>query len=83
MLLLSTTDNPYNPWLHWDEWYAWDVEHGYNLCSYLAVFANYSETMNEEDQARLIADVTDEIIEINLFGNIIGVPKPNEVEEDK
>jgi hypothetical protein len=82
MLMLSTEDNPYNPWLHYDEWYAWDVAHGYNLCSYLATLANTSESMNEEDVTRLVSEVTDEIISINIFGNIIGVPMPDDYKDE-
>lgn len=82
MLLLSTEDNPYNPWTHFDDWYAWDVAHGYNLCALLANLANTNESMSEEDQVRLVSEVTDEIIEVNLYGNIIGVPNPDKFVED-
>ena len=29
--MLTTTDNPYNPWTEYEDWYLWDQQHGYNL----------------------------------------------------
>lgn len=33
--MLSTDDNPHSPFTEYDEWYQWDVQHGYNTCSLL------------------------------------------------
>lgn len=33
---LTTTDNPYDPFLNWDEWYFYDLSKGYNTCERLA-----------------------------------------------
>jgi hypothetical protein len=29
---LTTVDNPYNPFLQWDDWYAFDMMKGYDTC---------------------------------------------------
>ncbi len=34
--MLTTEDNPYNPFTNFDEWYAFDTQKGYNTCGYLA-----------------------------------------------
>ena len=34
--MLSTSDNPYNPFTQFKEWYSFDISKGYNTCSYLA-----------------------------------------------
>jgi hypothetical protein len=26
--MLTTVDNPYDPWTQWDEWFAWDQSAG-------------------------------------------------------
>lgn len=38
--ILTTTDNPWDPFRNWDEWYEWDISHGYNTCSLLARLGN-------------------------------------------
>ena len=34
--LLSTSDNPYNPFDDFINWYRYDIAKGYNTCSYMA-----------------------------------------------
>lgn len=41
--MLTTVDNPYNPHTHWDEWYKWDVSHGYLTSEWIARLANIDE----------------------------------------
>ena len=48
-VMLTTTDNPYNPFKNFDEWYMYDLEKGYNSCSYLARIAEISDEMSEEE----------------------------------
>lgn len=71
--VLSTSDNPYNPFTHWDEWYAWDVAAGYNTCAYLARVANVSELLTDEENDAEIERAMDEIIQYNLTGKYIKV----------
>ena len=35
-IMLTTMDNPFNPFIQYNEWYAYDVNKGYNTCAYLA-----------------------------------------------
>lgn len=34
--MLTTTDNPYDPFEQFDPWFLFDVEHGYDSCSKIA-----------------------------------------------
>jgi hypothetical protein len=62
--MLTTVDNPYNPFTHFNEWYAFDIAKGYHTCSYLA---RISETSNELSTPLINEDLyaaMDEIIKL-------------------
>ena len=65
--LLTTTDNPYNPHTHWDEWYAWDIAN-YDTCGYLARIARVSPELSDADYDTAVNRAIDEIVEFNLLG---------------
>ena len=71
--MLTTSDNPFNPYTHWDEWYAFDVGAGYHTTSYLGRIVKSSAELSASDQALAIKDAIDEILEYNLTGNYIKV----------
>ena len=71
--MLTTEDNPFNPFTDFDNWYAFDVSHGYNTTSYLARIAKTSDELSELDQRLEINNAIDEILSFNLTGNYIKV----------
>ena len=52
-IMITSIDNPWNPFTQFDEWYAFDMRQGYNICGLMASFTTYSrslpETINEAD----------------------------------
>jgi hypothetical protein len=48
--MLTTTDNPFNPFTEYDEWFAYDVSKGYNTCAYLARIVKSSDELSETAQ---------------------------------
>jgi len=66
--MLSTIDNPYNPFDEFDKWYNFDVLKGYNSCSYLAKIAKTSDELPESLNQLEIERAIDEIVEINING---------------
>ena len=66
--MVTTIDNPYDYFKNFDEWYEFDVSHGYNTLSYLARIAKISNDLSEEDQNRVIDDAVDEICRMNILG---------------
>lgn len=74
--MLSTSDNPFNPYTHWDEWWAFDVGAGYHTSAYLARVVRSSDELSPYDQSLAIKEAIDEILEYNLTGNYIKVPEP-------
>ncbi len=71
--MLTTLDNPYNPFTQFDDWYAFDVGMGYNTCSYLSRIAIVSEELSDADIDLAIERAIDEIVELNLIGKYIKV----------
>lgn len=67
-VMLTTIDNPYNPFTQFDEWFAFDESKGYYTCEYLARIARSSDELSPEDEALAINAAIDEIVELNVLG---------------
>ena len=66
--MLTTEDNPYDPFDDYDEWYAFDERNGYGTPSYLARIVVNSYDISETDQNVAITKAIDEIVAVNLLG---------------
>lgn len=67
--MLTTLDNPFNPFTQFEEWNAYDMDKGYHTCSYLARIVKSSNELSEADEALRINTAMDEILRYNLTGN--------------
>ena len=67
-VMLTTEDNPFNPFTQFNEWYRYDTEKGYNTCSYLARIVQTSPDLGEPDQISAIIEGINEILEYNILG---------------
>lgn len=65
---LSTFDNPYNPFTSFEQWYIWDVLHGYNSCEYLDRIARTSNQFSDVENIKEIERAIDEIIAYDVTG---------------
>lgn len=63
--MLTTFDNPYNPFTQFDEWFNFDETKGYNTCSYLARIAKTSDSLPESMNIEEITRAMDEIVKLN------------------
>ena len=68
-VMLSTIDNPYDPFDNFSSWYMFDVESGYNSCAYLARIAKTSDQFTDVENDEEIERAIDEIIQYD-FRNI-------------
>lgn len=69
--MLTTSDNPFNPYTQWDEWYAFDAAAGYHTPAYLARVVRSSDELSESDQSLAIKEAIDEVLEFNVTGNYV------------
>lgn len=66
--MLTTTDNPYDPFDDYDDWLAFDIRQGYNTPAYLARLTITSDELSEPDQYLAIEDAIDQIVSENFSG---------------
>jgi hypothetical protein len=66
-VMITTIDNPFDPFEQFTSWWLFDIEKGYNTCSYLARIAKLSEEMSDEEVSSEIERAIDEIIQFNPF----------------
>ena len=66
---ITTFDNPYDPFDQFTLWFLFDVEKGYNTCSYLGRIVKLSEDMTQKEEDEEVERAIDQIIE-NDFLNI-------------
>lgn len=67
-VMLTTVDNPYDPFTQFDDWYNFDESKGYCSCGYLARIAKTSDELSDADQELAIEQAIDEIVELNVIG---------------
>jgi len=66
--MLTTVDNPFDPFTQWDEWFAWDMNAGYHTPGLLARVALAPSDLSEADEQQAIQQAIDEIVRENVTG---------------
>jgi hypothetical protein len=66
--MLTTIDNPYDPFTQFDEWNAFDMQQGYHTCAYLARIVKTSDELSQQDEDIAIESAIDEIVALNILG---------------
>lgn len=67
--MITTSDNPFNPFTQFGQWYRFDIQQGYHTCAYLARIAKTSDELSDPDQELAIESAINEILKFNLTGN--------------
>lgn len=66
--MLTTTDNPHDPFTDFDRWYSFDEAAGYHSTAYLGRIVKQTEDLGDSVTTSAIEQAIDEIVEINIFG---------------
>lgn len=80
--MLTTIDNPYNPFTQFDDWYNYDEDAGYYTCAYLSRVVHTTSDMNDQEVDDEIDRAMNEIIACDPFGLYFKIkegdtPSPN------
>lgn len=67
-VMLTTIDNPYNPFTQFDRWYVFDCQMGYDTCAILARISRNSDELSEADQEIAIEEAVNEMLFFNVSG---------------
>lgn len=68
IVYLTTTDNPWNPFTNWDEWYTYDMMMGYDTCGKLDRISTFLPTMPDPVNTEELHSAMDRLIEIGAIG---------------
>ena len=66
--MLTTIDNPFDPFEQFTSWFLFDVEKGYNSCGRLMRIANVSEDMSTKEYNEAIDLAIDKLISLDFLG---------------
>lgn len=66
--MLTTIDNPFNPFTKFIDWYAFDERKGYNSSSLLARIANVSDDLGQNLNEEETENAIDAILEMDFDG---------------
>lgn len=73
-VMLTTFDNPYDPFDNFVQWFLFDVEQGYNTCGKLARIARSSEDFSIAEDKAETERAIDEIINydfLNIYKKLV------------
>ena len=62
--MLTTIDNPFNPFTQFDSWFAFDEQTGYHTNGLLARFALTSSELTDEENELVIEHAVDDILDL-------------------
>ena len=80
-VMLTTFDNPYDPFDDFLSWFLFDIEMGYYTCSLLARIARYSEEFSVTEEKEDMERAIDEIINHDFLNIYKKVTRATNVEE--
>lgn len=81
--MLSTIDNPFNPFENFDEWYRYDMDKGWNSSGRLARIAQFSDDMSDEEIEIENERAIDSIIKNDFLNIFIKVRPDSKIEPEK
>ena len=66
--MLTTFDNPYDCFEQFELWWLFDIEKGYNTCSYLGRLVHFTDDMTQKEMNEEVERAIDEVLKYNPLG---------------
>lgn len=66
--MLTTVDNPYNPFTEFRDWFGYDEAAGYHSTALLGRIVRTSGELSDADQNLAISQAIDEVVNENVSG---------------
>lgn len=66
--MLTTTDNPYDPFTEFEAWYRYDEAKGYHSSAFLARIARTSDQLSEQENIEEVERAINDIIKYDPLG---------------
>lgn len=77
--MLTTYDNPYNPFTQYEEWFQFDMIKGYNTTNYLGRIVNIDANMTDKQIDNEIERAIDDIVKHCPLQNYRKVTKETKI----
>ena len=74
---ITTIDNPFNPFVDFDNWFLFDVEKNYYTLSKLARLSEVTDSMSSKEEAKEVERAIERLIEIDPLDLYVKVYKPD------
>jgi hypothetical protein len=74
-VMLTTVDNPFDPFTDFDAWNSYDIRLGYNTCAFLDRVSQVSDDLSESEQALALYQAIEEIVHENVSGMWVKVTR--------
>ena len=75
--MLTTRDNPFNPYTNFEAWYQYDTKMGYNTMNYLARMVSPVLDVDSDMLEEEIDIAIKRILDLDLTGNYIIAKEDN------
>lgn len=73
--MITTSDNPFDPFEEYDQWFNWDMVNGYNTPGLLDRVLITSDQLSDADQLADREEAIDRLIELNPNGMLIKITR--------
>ena len=75
--MLTTVDNPHNPFTEFDKWWRFDFDKGYNTLGVLASVASVSEELSDADYDLAAEQAIQDLLDLDPLGIYVKVTPRN------